>query len=150
MCQSRERLHPVIWADPDDDGCQEHQESSVWSHPMMTCRMLLIYLEKSLMSKFRGRPSIFNVISNDKLGKTTKSLVETDFWMTLTYRQLLVWGRVRDFKVDLELVGAGGMPTDLIAFAMALKGALAGSLPGPEAGVPRAGARLLKEKKLIT
>ena len=150
MCQSRERLHPVIWADPDDDGCKEHPESSVWSHPNMTCRMLLKYLEKSLMSKFRARPTIFNVTRNDKLGKTTKYLVETENWMILTYRQLLVWGRVRDFGVDLELVGVGGMPTDLIAFAMALKGALAGSLPGPEAGVPRAGARVLRVKQIVS
>ena len=113
MCQNREKLHLVIWADPDDDGCQEHPESSFWSHPMMTARMLLIFLEKTLMSKFRGRPSIFNVCRNVKLGKTTKNLVETEFWMPLTFRQLLVWGKVRDFKVDLELEGAGGMPTDL-------------------------------------
>ena len=59
MCQSRERLHPVIWADPDVEGCQEHPESSFWSHPLMTARMLLLYLEKTLLSKFRGRPDIF-------------------------------------------------------------------------------------------
>ena len=41
------------------------------------------------------------------------------------------------------------MPTDLIAFVRVLKGAHAGSLPGPEAGVPRAGARVLKVKQLV-
>ena len=41
------------------------------------------------------------------------------------------------------------MPTDLIAFARALKGVHAGSLPGPEAGVPRAGVRVLKVKQLV-
>ena len=105
MCQSREVLHPVIWADPDDDGCKEHPESSVWSHPNITCRMLLKYLEKSVMSKFRSRPTIFNVTKNGKLGKTSKYLLETENWIVLTYRQLLVWTRVRDFGVDLELVG---------------------------------------------
>ena len=62
---------------------------------------------------------------------------------------MLVWGRVRDFGVDLQLVEVGGMPTDLIAFARALKGVHAGSLSGPEAGVPRAGVRVLKVKQLV-
>ena len=97
----------------------------------MTARMLLLYLEKTLLSKFRVKPEIFNVCKNDKLGKTTKDLVETEFWMPLTFCQLLVWGKVSDFKVDLELEGAEGMAENLIAFAMALKGGLAGSLPGP-------------------
>ena len=82
------------------------------------------------------------------MGKTSKYLLETENWIVLTYRQLLVLGRVRDFGVDLELVGVGGMPTDLIAFAMTLKGAHARSLPGPEAGVHRAGVRVLKVKQL--
>ena len=76
---------------------------------------------------------------NEKLGKTTKELMGTEFWMTFSFRQLLVWGKVRDFKVDLELEGAVGMPLNLIAFAMALMGGLAGSLPGPGTGTPRVG-----------
>ena len=110
MWQSREKLHPVIWADPDVEGCQEHPESSFWSHPLMTVRMILLYLEKTLLSKFRGRPELFNVCKNEMLCKTTKDLVETEYWMPLTFRQLLVWGKVRDFKVDLELEGAEDMP----------------------------------------
>ena len=69
--------------------------------------------------------------------------------MPFTFRQLLVWGKVRDIKVDLELEGAEGMPGNLIAFAMALMGGLAGSLPGPGTGTPRVGARVLKVKRLI-
>ena len=58
------------------------------------------------------------------MGKTSKYLLETENWIVLIYRQLLVWGRVRDFGVDLQLVEVGGMPTDLIAFARAY-------MPGP-------------------
>ena len=110
----------------------------------MTVRMVLLYLEKTLQSKFRGRPEIFNVFKNEKLGKTTKELMGTEFWMIFSFRQLLVWG-----KVDLELEGAVGMPVNLIAFAMALMGRLAGSMPGPGTGTPRFGARVRKVKKLI-
>ena len=149
MCQARESLHPVVWAFPDDDGCKDHPESSVWSHPNMSGRMTLKYLEKSVMSKFRSRPSIFSLVKNDKLGKTSNFLLDTENWIVLTYRQLLVWGKVRDFEVDLELEEVGGMPTDLIVFAKALKGAYAGSLPGPEAGVPKVGVRALKVKMLV-
>ena len=61
------------------------------------------------------------------LCKTTKELVETEYWMPFTFRQLLVWGKVRDFKVDLELEGAEGMPkTSLLLLWPSW-----GVLPGP-------------------
>ena len=41
------------------------------------------------------------------------------------------------------------MPTDLIAFARALQGVHAGSLPGPDAGVPKSRVRVLKVKQLV-
>ena len=76
-------------------------------------------------------------------------LLEHKNWIVLTYRQLLVWGKVRDFGVDLQLVEVGGMPTDLIAFARGLKGVHAGSLHRPDAGVPKSRVRVLKVKQLV-
>ena len=67
-CQSREKLHDVIWADPEVEGCLEHTDSSYWSHVLMTVKMVLIFLEKSLQSKFRGKPHLFNVCKVEKLG----------------------------------------------------------------------------------
>ena len=124
--------------------CNSRSVVGVWSHPNITCRMQLKYL-----SKFRSRPDIFNVTKNSNVGKTSKFLLEHENWIVLTYRQLLVWGKVRDFGVDLQLVEVGGMPTDLIAFARALQGVHAGSLPGPDAGVPKSRVRVLKVKQLV-
>ena len=90
-----------------------------------------------------------NVTKNCNVGKTSNSYWNTKNWIVLTYRQLLVWGKVRDFGVDLQLVEVGGMPTDLIAFARALQGVHAGSLPGPDAGVPKSRVRVLKVKQLV-
>ena len=84
------------------------------------------------------------------MGKSTTELEETDYWMPFSFRQLLIWGKVRDFKVDLELDGADDMPLHLIAFATSLMGGLAGSLPGPGTGAPRVGGRVLKVKRLIS
>ena len=86
-----------------------------------------------------------------KLGiKSDFELEETDFWMPFSFRQLLIWGKCRDFKQDLELDGADDMPQHLIDFATSLMGGLAGSLPGPGTGAPRVGGRVLKVKRLIS
>ena len=77
-CQSREKLHNVILADPDVEGCQDQPESSFWSHALMTVRMVLLCIEKTLQSKYRGRPELFNVCKNERLGKTNKELEETE------------------------------------------------------------------------
>ena len=74
MCVQRESLHPVVWADPEQDGCREHQESPVWAHLNITCRMCLKYLEKAIMPKWRSRPDIFNVVLNSNVGKTCSFL----------------------------------------------------------------------------
>ena len=86
---------------------------------------------------------------NTNVGKTCKFLQEHKNRIVITYRQLLVWGKSRDFGVDLKLVEVVGMPTDLIVFARALQGVHAGSLPGPDAGAPKSRVRVLKVKKVI-
>ena len=92
-CQSREKLHDVIWADPEVEGCLEHTDSSYWSHVLMTVKMVLNFLEKSLQSNFRGKPHLFRVCKAGKLGiKSDTELEETDFWMPFSFRQLLIWG----------------------------------------------------------
>ena len=116
----------------------------------MTVKLVLIFLEKQLQSKYRGKPHLFGVCKVVNLGvKADLELDETDFWMPFSFRQLLIWGKCRDFKQDLELDGADNMPQHLIDFATSLKGGLAGSLSGPGTGPPRVGARALKVKKLI-
>ena len=150
MCEQRENLHSVLWADPEQDGCREHQDSPVWSHPNMAVRMCLKYLEKAIMAKWRARPDIFNVVSNQNVGKTSSFLLEHKNWILMTYRQLLVWGRSRDFAIDLKLVEVVGLPTDLIAFIRALQGVPVGSLPGPEVGAPKSRLRVLKVSKRRT
>ena len=75
--------------------------------------------------------------------KTNHELDDTYFWMPLSFRQLLVWGKCRNFQQDMELDGVVGLPLHLIVFATSLKGGLAGSLSGPGTGPPRVGVRAL-------
>ena len=58
--------------------------------------------------------------------------------MPLSFRQLQVWGKLRDFQQDIELDGLDKLPQHLIDFATSLKGGLAGSLSGPGTGLPKA------------
>ena len=147
-CEQRETLHSVQWADPDSDGCREHPDSPVWAHPNNTVRMCLKFLEKAVMAKWRKNPEIFNVVSHVNTGKSSSFIQDQKNWILLTFRQLMVWGRSRDFAIDLQLVEVIGMPPDLIAFARALLGKHVGSLPGPEVGAPRSRLLVLKVDKL--
>ena len=146
-CQSRQPLHDVVWADPEVIGCLDHTDSSYWSHVLMTVKLVLIFLEKQLQAKYRGKPHLFRVCKVMNLGvKPDQELDDTDFWMPLSFRQLLVWGKCRDFQQDMELDGVDGLPQHLIDFATSLKGVLAGSMSGPGTGPPKVGARALKVK----
>ena len=82
-------------------------------------------------------------------GKSSRFLQDHKDWIVITYCQLLVWGKSRDFGVDLQLVEVVGLPTDLTFFARALQGVLVGSLPGPEVGAPKSWVRVLRVKKLL-
>ena len=81
---------------------------------------------------------------NTNAGRTCRFLQEHENWIVITYCQLLVWGKSRDFGVDLQLVEVVGLPTDLIVFARALQGVPVGSLPGPKVVAPKS---LLQEKR---
>ena len=79
-CQSRQPLHDVVWADPDVIGCLDHPDSSYWSHVLMSVKLVLIFLEKQLQSKFRGKPHLFRVCKVMNLGvKPDHELDDTDF-----------------------------------------------------------------------
>ena len=147
-CEQRETLHSVQWADPDSDGCREHPDSPVWAHPNNTVRMLLKFLEKQVMLKWRKTPEIFNCVSHVNTGKSSSFLKDRKNWILLTYRQLMVWGRSRDYAIDLMLVEVIGMPWDLIIFARALMGKLVGSLSGSVVGAPRCRTLILRIDKL--
>ena len=88
----------------------------------MSVKLVLIFLEKQLQSKFRGKPHLFRVCKVMNLGvKHDHEFDDTDFWMPLSFRQLLVWGKCRDFQQDMELDGVDGLPQHLIDFATSLK-----------------------------
>ena len=77
----------------------------------MMVKLVLIFLANQIQSKYRGKPHLFRVCKVVKLGvKSDFELEETDFWMPFSFRQLLIWGKCRDFKQDLELDGPNDMP----------------------------------------
>ena len=79
-CEQRETLHSVQWADPDSDGCREHP-APMWAHPNNTVRMVLKYLEKQVMLKWRKTPEIFNCVSQVNTGKTSNFIKDRKNWI---------------------------------------------------------------------
>ena len=93
----RQPLHDVVWADPDLIGCKDHPDSAYWSHVLITVKLQLIFLERQLQSKFRGKPHLFRICKVTSLGvKTDSEMDDMEFLLPFTFSQLLAWGKCRD------------------------------------------------------
>ena len=69
--------------------------------------------------------------------------------MPFAFKELVNWGKLRDFNQEADLEGMDGWPQYLIAFCTYLKGGQSGPLSGSGSGPPeKAGARALKIKKI--
>ena len=76
-------------------------------------------------------------------------LADIEFLLPFSFKQLLIWGKLRDFRQEMELEGIDGLPQHLIGFSSFLKEGQSGPLSGSGSGPLKVGARALKIKKLI-
>ena len=149
-CQARQPLHDVNWSDPEGDGCKDHADSPYWSHVLIPVKLQLIYLEKQVQRKFRAQPHMFPLCKSSSLRVSpNQELAHIEFLMPFSFKQLVNWGKLRDFNQKAELQGIDGLPEHLIDFATFLKGGQSGPPSGSGSGPPvKVGVRALKIKKL--
>ena len=103
-CQARQPSHDVNWSDPDNIGCKEHPD--YWSHVLMTVKILLIWLEKQIQKKFRTHPGKFPLCKSSGIRVTPKQeFAHIDILMPFAFKELVNWGKLRDFNQDADLGG---------------------------------------------
>ena len=110
-CQARQPSHDVNWFDPDGDGCKDHADSPYWSHVLMTVKLLLIWLEKQVQKKYRTHPHMFPLCKSSSIRVSPKQeLAHIDLLMPFAFKELVNWGKLRDFNQEADLEGMDRCP----------------------------------------
>ena len=98
---NRKHKHVVNWQ-TDDKICNKHFDALPYSHPLMSVKMHLFWMQKRLQKCFKGDPDQFKVVDIQTMREAPMGLSRYETCMPVQFIDLIHWAKLRDFDQEMD------------------------------------------------